>query len=185
MAPMKIAVGCDHRGYAAKRDLLPLLQTLGHQVEDFGCPSDAVVDYPDIAYPLAVAVALHKCDLGILLDGNGMGMSIVANKVPGVRAAAVHDEFTACRAREQHHCNIICLAADLIGRSRLTRIVEGMLLATSAAGRHARRIEKLAQIEAKLGHAYVGTKPPPLGKHPYPPAAPNQGTADFSDASIR
>jgi len=153
---MRIAVGCDHRGYATKLDLLPLLHTLGGQVEDFGCHTLTGADYPDIAYPLALAVACEQCDLGILIDGKGIGMTMVANKVYGVRAATAHDEFTAHCAREQYHCNIICLAADLIGGNQPRRIVEDFLLATIAAGQHARRIDKLRQIEAKLAQGLAG-----------------------------
>ena len=153
---MRIAVGCDHRGYAAKRELLPLLENLGHGVQDFGCDGcDGVsgVDYPDIAYPLAVAVASERCDLGVLIDGNGMGMTIAANKVHGVRAAVAQDEFSAQCAREQHHCNIIVVGADLIGGKDIHRIVEVFLRATIAGGRHAQRIKRIQQIEEMLAQA--------------------------------
>jgi ribose 5-phosphate isomerase B len=152
---MTIALGCDHRGFAAKRVLLPQLQMLGYQIEDFGCHSVLAVDYPDIAYPLALAVASQQCDLGIMIDCNGMGMSMVANKVPGARAATVQDEFTARCARENFHCNIIAIGADLIGGKEIREIVEVFLLATIAAGRHARRIEKLRGIEELLAQAHA------------------------------
>jgi len=163
---MTIAVGCDHRGYAAKRNLLPALEAWGHQIEDFGCHSTAGVDYPDIAYPVAVAVASKQHDVGILIDSNGMGMSIVANKVHGVRAATVYDEFTARCAREECHCNIICLAADFIIDIHPHRIVEAFMLAAIATGRHARRIEKLRQIEEKLALFHVGVRTLPFLEHP-------------------
>ena len=156
---MRIAVGCDHRGYAAKRELLPLLENLGHRVQDFGCDGVSGVDYPDIAFPLAMAVASERCDLGILIDGNGMGMSMVANKVHGVRAAAVQDEFTARCAREQLHCNIIVVGADLIVGKDIRRIVEVFLLATFAGGRHAQRVQRIHQIEEMLAQA----RPPEKG----------------------
>ena len=101
---MKVAVACDHRGYEAKRKLMPILRAMGHEVEDFGCESTASVDYPDYAIPAARAVGSGACDLGILLDGSGIGMSVAANKVIGVRAALVHDEVTAVRARELGGC---------------------------------------------------------------------------------
>jgi ribose 5-phosphate isomerase B len=151
---MKIAVGCDHRGFAAKRELLPLLKTLGHRVEDFGCDSAVGVDYPDIAYPLAMAVASQACDLGILINCNGIGMTMVANKIPGVRAATVCDEMTARCAREHYHCNIIGIGVDLIAGQDVRKIVEVFLSATVANGRHARRIEKLRHIEELLADAH-------------------------------
>jgi ribose 5-phosphate isomerase B len=146
-AGRKIAVGCDHRGYPSKRELLPLLQTLGFRIEDFGCHNVSGVDYPDIAYPVAVAVASRQCELGILIDCNGIGMNMVANKVPGVRAATVHDEFTARCARENYHCNVIGIGADWIIGKDIRKIVEVFLLAAISEGRHARRVEKLRQIE--------------------------------------
>ena len=92
---MKIALGCDHRGYAVKRALLLQLRSPGYQIKDFGCHTSSGVDYADIAYPLALAVAAGQCELGILIGCNGMGMNMVANKVPGVRAATADDEFAA------------------------------------------------------------------------------------------
>ena len=159
---MKIALGCDHRGFAAKRELLPQLHTLGYRIEDFGCHSVLGVDYADIAYPLAMAVASRQCDLGILIDCKGMGMNMVANKVQGVRAATVCDEFTARYARENYHCNIIGIGADLVGGKDICKIVEAFLQATVAAGRHVRRKEKLNQIEELVAQAYVANRNPPL-----------------------
>jgi len=158
---MRIALGCDHRGFAAKRELLSPLKNLGYQIEDFGCDSGAGVDYPDIAYPLALAVASHACDLGVLIDCNGIGMTTVANKVQGVRAATAYDEFTARCARENYHCNIIGIGADLIGGQEVRKIVEVFLLATVANGRHARRIEKLGHIEELLPNAHRVNHDPP------------------------
>ena len=159
---MKIALGCDHRGFSAKQELLPQFQTLGYRIEDFGCHSVSSIDYPDIAYPLAVAVASNECDLGILLGGSGMGMNMVANKLHGVRAAAVQDEFTARCARENYHCNIISIGVDLVGGKDVRKIIEAFLLATVAAGRHARRIEKLRQIEELLIQLNALNHNPPL-----------------------
>jgi ribose 5-phosphate isomerase B len=144
---MKLAIACDHRGYEAKRKLLPLLQKLGHTVVDCGCDSTAAVDYPDIAAPIARDVAAGKYDLGILLDGSGIGMSVVANKIKGIRAALAHDEVTARIAREHNHCNVVCLGVDLISEDHARKIVETFLAATLAEGRHLRRVEKIAQIE--------------------------------------
>jgi ribose 5-phosphate isomerase B len=151
---MKIALGCNHRGFTAKRELLPQLRSLGHRIEDFGCYSFSAIDCCEIAYPLAVAVASQECDLGILIDCTGMGMAMVANKVRGVRAAAVYDEFTTRCARENHHCNIIGIGSELVAGKDILKIVQVFLLATTAAGRHMRRVEKLRDIEEMVAHAY-------------------------------
>ena len=144
---MKLAVACDHRGYEGKRRLLPLLKKLGHDVEDFGCEGTTPVDYPDYATAAARAVAAGRCDAGILMDGSGIGMSVVANKVHGVRAALVHDHVTARRAREHNHCNVLCLGTDLLGEDQVRQIVEIFLSTEFGNGRHSRRVEKLRQIE--------------------------------------
>ena len=144
---MKIAVACDHRGYDAKRKLIPLLKRLGHEVEDFGCESTASVDYPDFALPSARAVATGQADLGILLDGSGIGKSVSANKVKNVRAGLVHDEITAIRAREHNHCNVLCMGTDLLSEDQIRQIVEIFLTTPFGDGRHLRRVEKLRDFE--------------------------------------
>jgi ribose 5-phosphate isomerase B len=148
---MKLAVGCDHRGFEAKRKLLPLLKKMGHTVQDFGCESTTAVDYPDIAAPAARAVADGVCDAGILLDGSGIGVSICANKIDGIRAALVHDEVTARRAREHNHCNVLCLGTDLLSEDHIRNIVEIFLATAYGDGRHARRVEKLCEVERSRG----------------------------------
>jgi ribose 5-phosphate isomerase B len=145
---MKVAVACDHRGFDAKRKLLPLLQKLGHEVSDFGCHDTANVDYPDIGGPAAHAVADGKCEVGVLFEGSGIGMAIVANKINGVRAVLAHDEFSARRSREHHHCNIVCIGADLLSEDQIRNIVQIFLQTPTQTGRHQRRIEKIRQIEA-------------------------------------
>lgn len=144
---MKVAVACDHRGYDAKRRLLPLLKKLGHETNDFGCEGTAASDYPDFAAPAARAVAKAECDLGILLDGSGIGMSIVANKILGIRAALAHDEVTARRSREHNHCNVLCLGTDLLSEDQIRQIVEIFLSTPYVPGRHDRRVDKITQIE--------------------------------------
>src|SRR5689334_5742089 len=121
---MKVAVACDHRGLDAKKKLLPLLAKLGHEVTDFGCHDATNVDYPDIARPAARAVADGTCEIGILLEGSGIGMSIVANKFNGVRAVHAHDEFSARRSREHHHCNVVCIGADLLSEDQIRTIIQ-------------------------------------------------------------
>jgi ribose 5-phosphate isomerase B len=144
---MRIATACDHRGFEAKRRLLPTLRKLGHDVQDMGCDGSGSVDYPDFAVPVATQVAVGTYDVGILLDGSGIGMSIVANKVPGVRAALVHDEVTARRAREHNHCNVLCLGTDLLSEDQIRKIVEIFLGTPFGDGRHVRRVEKISVIE--------------------------------------
>ena len=144
---MKVAIANDHRGFEAKRRLVPVLKRLGHEIEDFGCEGMAAVDYPDYAAPVARAVAGGKADVGILMDGSGIGMSVAANKFCGVRAALVHDEITARRSREHNHCNVLCLGTDLLSEDQIRQIVEIFLSTTFTNGRHVRRIEKLKAIE--------------------------------------
>lgn len=148
---MKIALAADHRGYAAKRRLAQLLRQWQHQVEDFGCHTAArASDYPDYAVPAAGAVAEGRCDAAILLDGSGIGMCIAANKIAGIRAALAHDEVTAHIAREQMHCNVLCLGADLLSEAGLTGIVQVFLTTQFGEGRHCRRVEKLKALDSRI-----------------------------------
>lgn len=144
---MKVAVGCDHRGFESKRRLLPLLKQQGHEVNDFGCEGTAACDYPDFAAPAARAVADGTADVAILMDGSGIGMSIAANKVHNVRAALVHDEVTARRAREHNHCNVLCLGTDLLSEEQIRQIVSIFLTTSFGDGRHQRRVQKVGEIE--------------------------------------
>ncbi len=144
---MNIAIACDHRGFEAKKKLIPMLKKLGHDVQDFGCESVAAVDYPDYAIPAAQAVANGTHEMGILLDGSGIGMSVAANKVRDIRAGLVHDEITAHRAREHNHCNVLCLGTDLLSEDQIRRIVEIFLSTPWGEGRHTRRVEKLREFE--------------------------------------
>ena len=146
---MKLAVACDHRGFEAKRRLLPILKQWGHEVLDLGCEGTTACDYPDYAGPAARAVAHGEAEIGILMDGSGIGMSIVANKVRGVRAALAHDEVTARRAREHNHCNVLCLGTDLLSEDQIRQIAQIFLTTGFADGRHLRRVKKLTQIETE------------------------------------
>lgn len=150
---MKVAVACDHRGFEAKRKLLASLQKMGHEIVDFGCNDATNVDYPDTGAPAARAVAAGECELGILLEGSGIGMTIVANKINGVCAVLAHDEFSARRSREHHYCNVVCIGADLLSEEQIRTIV-GIFLATPCqTGRHQRRIDKIRKIEATQSKA--------------------------------
>jgi ribose 5-phosphate isomerase B len=144
---MKIALGADHRGFAAKERVKAHLREAGHEPLDFGTDSGKPFDYPDAAYPAARCVVEGKADLGILFCGSGIGMSIAANKVHGVRAALCHDELTAEMARRHNNANVLCLPADLIGEALIKRIVEVWLTTGFEGGRHEQRINKIGKIE--------------------------------------
>ncbi|MCG3179347.1 MAG: putative sugar phosphate isomerase YwlF [Phycisphaerae bacterium] len=158
---MKICLASDHRGFAAKSRLLAMLKEKGHEVRDFGTDSDASCDYPDLGGPAAKIIALGECDVGIFLCGTGIGMSITANKVPGIRAALCHDELTAEVSRRHNNANVLCLPADLLGDDQMRRIVEVWLSTPFDGGRHARRIKKLEDIERDACETVLAPKPKP------------------------
>jgi ribose 5-phosphate isomerase B len=146
---MKVAIASDHRGYALKSRVLILLKEQGHEVTDMGVNDAGSCDYTDLAYPTAHAVATGDADAGILIDGNGIGMSMAANKVKGVRAALCHDELTAEMSRAQNNANVLCLPGDVLGDELIRRIISSWLTAEfDGSGRHDRRVRKLAMIEA-------------------------------------
>lgn len=144
---MKIAAGCNHRGSRAKAAICSVLQRLGHEVCDFSCSDREQIDYPEIASRVGNAVSDRECDIGILMSGHGIGMCLAANKVPGVRAAVAYDGFIARTAREQFHCNVICLAVDFCGEKDLQRLIIEFLTAVPGDGRHARQARKIAHME--------------------------------------
>ena len=147
---MKIAIACDHRGYAVKQRIIAQIADRGHEVVDFGTDSPRACDYPDYGLPAAKSVALGQADRAILIDGSGIGMSILANKLPGIRAAICHDELTAEISRRHNNANIICFAADLLGDELIRRIIDAWLLTPFEQGRHFRRVDKIAQLEKQL-----------------------------------
>jgi len=155
---MRLAIACDHRGHSAKERLIPLLRKAGHEVVDFGCDGTAACDYPDYAAPLSRAVGAGDYDAGILLDGSGIGMCVVANKINGIRAALAHDEFTARRAREHNHCNVLCIGTDLLNQDQIHTIVQIFLSTPFADGRHSLRVAKIAEIEATNGNGHPNAK---------------------------
>lgn len=145
---MKIALAADHRGQGMKDKLVALLTSQGHQVIDLGTNSARSCDYPDLGYKAGIAVAEGKVDRGILVCGTGIGMSIVANKIPGVRAALCSDELTAQVSRRHNDANILCLAADILGEEMMRRIVQAWLETEfEGGGRHSRRVKKIACVE--------------------------------------
>lgn len=149
---MRLSIGSDHRGVELKADLSRLLGELGHQVVDEGpCEPVASVDYPDIAAKVAGQVAKKGVDRGILICGSGVGMAIAANKFPGVRAAVVGDEHLARLCRQHNDVNVLCLSGDEDARPAAAGIVKAWLGAEFEGGRHARRLEKITQIEQTCG----------------------------------
>jgi ribose 5-phosphate isomerase B len=144
---MKVALGSDHRGYEAKELIKSLLQRSGHDVVDFGTHESKSCDYPDFAIPVALAVARGEADRGILICGSGIGMSVTANKVHGVRAALCHDEMTAQLSRKHNDANVLCLPAMLINDPLINRLVETWLTTDFEGGRHERRVRKMMAAE--------------------------------------
>ncbi len=144
---MKIAIGSDHRGYEAKERIKALLQGMGVEVEDFGTHEKRACDYPDHGLAVAEAVARGAADRGVLFCGSGIGMSITANKVAGVRAALCHDELTAQMAARHNDANVLCLPADLVGDALMQGIVRIWLNTEFEGGRHARRVDKIRAYE--------------------------------------
>ena len=143
---MKIALGTDHGGFSLKQNLVALLQEQRHEVLDFGTHSEAPVDYPDFAFLAAAAVASGEAERGVIVDGAGIGSSIVANKVPGIRAALCNDLFAARNAREHNDANVLTLGGRVIGPGLAAEIVK-VFLGTEFAARHQSRIDKITQFE--------------------------------------
>ncbi len=146
---MRIALGCDHRGFGLKQAIMGLLPKLGYSYHDFGCHSADSVDYPDFAEKVGEAVASSDFDHGILICSTGIGMSIAANKIKGVRAALCHNTLTAQRARQHNDANILCLGGDDVEVEPALEIVKTYLSTTFEGGRHVSRIDKIGALEAR------------------------------------
>ncbi len=144
---MKIAIGSDHRGFSAKERVKALLQSMGLEVIDHGTHSNQACDYPDAALAVARDVCDCRADRGVLFCGSGIGMSITANKVRGVRAALCHDELTAQMSRRHNDANVLCLPADLVGDALMQGIVRIWISTEFEGGRHARRVGKIVSYE--------------------------------------
>ena len=142
-----IAVGCDEAGFELKQTVVDLLGKEGLDVKDYGCFSLAGVDYPDIAYELARAVARGEHDRGILICGTGIGMAITANKVPGVRASQVHDPYSAERSRKSNNAQIMTMGARVIGPELAKSLVHIWLASEFSGGDSARKVDKIAAGE--------------------------------------
>ncbi|MEX0712233.1 MAG: ribose 5-phosphate isomerase B [Pirellulales bacterium] len=147
---MRIAIGSDHRGFVVKQNLVDLLKRLSQEVTDVGSYGPDSVDYPDIASVVGRMVGNGEVDRGILICGTGIGMSIAANKHPGVRAAPCHDDLSAEMSRRHNDLNVLCLSADMLGEKLIDRMVEIWLKTEFEGGRHARRVEKIAQLEQPI-----------------------------------
>lgn len=147
IAAESVAIGADHGGFQLKEKLVTFLRHKGHSVEDCGTHSQDSVDYPDLAHAVARRVASGQCHWGIIVDGAGIGSSMVANKVPGVRAALCYDLSSAKNSREHNHANVLTLGAGLIGTSLALQIVETWLATPWGGDRHARRVAMIDAIE--------------------------------------
>ncbi len=146
---MKVALAADHGGFKLKEEIKQLLASMNIAFEDFGCECEASVDYPDFALPVAEKVAAGEFDRGILVCGTGIGMSIAANKVPGIRCALVHDTFSAKATRQHNDSNILAMGERVIGPGLALEIVKIWLETDFEGGRHTRRVEKIKEIEQK------------------------------------
>ncbi len=144
-----IAIGADHGGFLLKEAIGKALAADGYVVRDCGTHSPDPVDYPDVALSVAELVADGTCQWGIIVDGAGIGSCMVANKVPGVRAALCHDVSSARNSREHNHANVLTLGARFIGEGLAVEIVNAWLATAWGPGRHAARVEKITEIERR------------------------------------
>ena len=147
---MRIAVGGDHRGYLVRNHIIELLARLGHEAIDMGTDTAEPVDYSDIAALVSKAVCSGEADTGILICGTGIGMSIAADKFTGIRAAPCHDALTAEMSRRHNNLNVLCLSADLLGQRLIDRIVEIWINAPFDGERHARRVDRITELEQEI-----------------------------------
>lgn len=146
---MKIAVACDHGGLNLKKAVIAYLTEKGYEYEDFGAYTADSCDYPDYALPAAEAVASGKCEMGIVICSTGIGVSIVANKVPGVRCAHCHDNYCAMYTRLHNNANMLAMGEKVVGVGYALEIVETFLTTKFEGGRHERRVNKITEIEKK------------------------------------
>lgn len=146
---MKIAIGCDHGGFEHKNAIRDHLTERGFEVADFGIYEEKSVDYPDIAVKVADSIVSGECELGILVCGTGIGMSLAANKVKGIRAAACSEHFSAKYTRLHNNANILCLGGRVIGVGTALELADIFVDTEFEGGRHQRRIDKISEIENK------------------------------------
>jgi len=144
---MKIVIGSDHRGFEAKQHIKVIAAELGHECIDVGANNSNPIDYPNPAYIAATAVSKKQADRAILVCATGIGMSITANKINGIRAALCHDELSAQISRDHNDANVLCLSGDQVGEVLLRKMVEVWLNTEFSGGRHERRVKKIKAIE--------------------------------------
>lgn len=148
----RIVVGADHAGFRTKETIKTFLQGAGYRVEDVGTHSEESVDYPDFARAVGERVAADQESLGVVVCGTGIGVSIAANKVEGIRAALAHDSLTARRAREHNDANVLALGGKVVGEDEALAIVQEFLAAQFAGGRHQRRVDKISVMDRAREH---------------------------------
>jgi len=166
---VKIAIGSDHRGFACKRELVAALRAAGHELRDCGAQGEEPSDYPDPAFVVGEAVGRGACDRGILICGSGIGVSIAANKVRGVRAALCDDVAGASASRRHNDANVLCLSGDRTPPPRAVEIALAWLAAAFEGGRHARRVAKIAAYEStRTAQAAPGAEAPSRSAPPGP-----------------
>ena len=146
---MKVALGCDHGGFVLKAKVVETLQKLGAEVVDFGTNNEESVDYPVYVEKVAHAVADKVCELGVLLCGTGIGMSIAANKVKGIRAAVLSDTFSAKATRQHNNSNILCLGGRVVTPEDAAKLVTVWYTTEYEGGRHQKRVDMITEIENK------------------------------------
>jgi ribose 5-phosphate isomerase B len=147
---MKIAIGCDHAGVAMKNEIIPVLEELNIEWEDFGTKDEESVDYPDFGEKVASAVSKGDIERGLLICGTGIGMSIVANKFPGVRAALCNEDYSAKMSRLHNDANLLVLPGRVIDNSMARNIVRTWFKTDFEGGRHQRRLDKIRAIEERI-----------------------------------
>jgi len=158
---MKIAIASDHRGFPIKGKIMQMIQDSGNEAVDMGTDSNESVDYPDFAGRVARAISKGEIDRGILICGSGLGMCIVANKFPGVRATQCHDDLSAEMSRLHNNSNVLCLSADMLGDRLVNRMINIWLQTEFEGGRHGRRLEKIAEIEREVASNGECNQSPP------------------------
>jgi ribose 5-phosphate isomerase B len=146
---MKIAIASDHAAVEERQVVAAHLRSEGHQVDDLGCAAGESVDYPDYGAKVARAVASGEAERGILICGTGIGICMAAGKVDGIRAAVVHDDFTAAMAREHNDANVMCMGARVIPASTMIRLADIFVTTAFGGDRHARRVAKIMALESR------------------------------------
>ncbi len=148
---LRIVLASDHGGFALKQTLLEYVSELGHQARDLGPTSETSCDYPDFAILVAYAVARDEADVGIMVDGAGIGSTMACNKVPGVLAANCYDLYSAANSREHNGANVLCLGGQTLGPGHAKKIVKTWIDTPFGGDRHLRRVEKILRLDQDLG----------------------------------